>query len=117
LHSPQYPEIFGGGDCISFQPRPLDRVGVFAVRENPILLENLHAALSNGKVPFRAFKPQKVYLLILNMGNDTGIFNRKSLTFGGKFPFKLKDRIDRKFMKLFRVSGELDDTVDCDTWK
>jgi NADH dehydrogenase FAD-containing subunit len=117
LHSPKYPEIFGGGDCISFQPRPLDKVGVFAVRENPILLQNLHAALSDGKVPFQIFKPQKVYLLILNMGNDTAIFNRKSLTFGGKFAFKLKDRIDRKFMKLFQVSGELDDTVDCDTWK
>jgi hypothetical protein len=51
------------------------------------------------------------------MGNDTAIFNRKSLTFGGKFAFKLKDRIDRKFMKLFQVSEELNDTVDCDTWK
>ena len=49
LQSPQYPEIFGGGDCISFKPRPLDKVGVFAVRENPILLENLHAALSRNK--------------------------------------------------------------------
>lgn len=117
LHSPRYPEIFGGGDCISFQPRPLDKVGVFAVRENQVLLQNLHAALSDGKVPFQIFKPQKVYLLILNMGNDTAIFNRKSLTFDGKFAFKLKDRIDRKFMKLFQVSAELDDTVDCDTWK
>jgi len=99
LQSVEYPEIFGGGDCISFSPRPLDKVGVYAVRENPILLHNLHAALSGGA--FQPFKPQEVYLLILNMGDDTGIFNRKSLTFGGKFAFKLKDRIDRKFMKSF----------------
>ena len=32
LHVVDYPNIFGGGDCISFQPRPLTKVGVYAVR-------------------------------------------------------------------------------------
>jgi NADH dehydrogenase FAD-containing subunit len=113
LQSIKYPEIFGGGDCISFKPRPLDKVGVYAVRENPILMENLYAALSGGE--FQTFKPQDVYLLILNMGDDTGIFNRKSLTFAGKFAFKIKDRIDRKFMRVFQLSGELEDSVDCES--
>ena len=117
LQSPQYPEIFGGGDCISFKPRTLDKVGVYAVRENPILLENLHAALSDGKTPFRVFKPQSVYLLILNMGDGTAIFNRRSLAFGGKLAFKMKDRIDRKFMKVFQLSGELQEAVDCQSWE
>jgi NADH dehydrogenase FAD-containing subunit len=40
-----YPEIFGGGDCISFEKKPLDKVGVYAVRQNPILYTNLLAAL------------------------------------------------------------------------
>ncbi|NIM16951.1 MAG: FAD-dependent oxidoreductase [Candidatus Aminicenantes bacterium] len=111
LQSIKYPEIFGGGDCISFKPRPLDKVGVYAVRENPILMENLYAALSGGD--FQTFKPQEVYLLILNMGDDTGIFNRKSLTFAGKLAFKIKDRIDRKFMRVFQLSNELDDKVEC----
>ncbi len=42
LQSVAHPEIFGGGDCIYFQPQPLDKVGVYAVRENPILFHNLH---------------------------------------------------------------------------
>jgi NADH dehydrogenase FAD-containing subunit len=37
LQSVAFPEIFDGGDCIYFQPQPLDKVGVYAVRENPIL--------------------------------------------------------------------------------
>ncbi len=45
LQSVAFPEIFGGGDCIYFQPQPLDKVGVYAVRENPILFHNLKAAL------------------------------------------------------------------------
>jgi len=115
LQSVKYPEIFGGGDCIRFDPRPLDRVGVFAVRENPILLHNLDAALSGGDS--REFKPQEVYLLIFNLGNGTAVFVRKSLVFGGSFAFKLKDRIDRKFMKVFQLSGEPEESVDCDSWK
>jgi NADH dehydrogenase FAD-containing subunit len=110
LQSVKYPEIFGGGDCISFEPRPLDKVGVYAVRENPILMENLYVALSGDD--FQTFNPQEVYLLILNMGNDTAIFNRKSLTFAGKLAFKIKDRIDRKFMKVFQLSDELDDKME-----
>ncbi|MBS3780882.1 MAG: FAD-dependent oxidoreductase, partial [Desulfovermiculus sp.] len=35
LQHPDYPEIFGGGDCIFFERQPLDKVGVYAVRENP----------------------------------------------------------------------------------
>ncbi|MGO9620127.1 MAG: NAD(P)/FAD-dependent oxidoreductase [Desulfobaccales bacterium] len=45
LHSIASPSIFGGGDCISFQGAPLDKVGVYAVRQNPILYYNLLASL------------------------------------------------------------------------
>ncbi|MDD2219793.1 MAG: FAD-dependent oxidoreductase, partial [Desulfoplanes sp.] len=53
LHSVDYANIFGGGDCISFAPYPLDKVGVYAVRENPVLKHNLMAALEGGEmIPF-----------------------------------------------------------------
>lgn len=111
LQSVKYSELFGGGDCISFAPQPLDRVGVYAVRENPFLLHNLHAALSGGV--FRSFEPQEVYVLIFNLGDGTAVYTRKSLNFGGKFAFWLKDRIDRKFMKKFQLSGELTEASEC----
>ena len=105
LQSVSYPEIYGGGDCISFDPRPIDRVGVYAVRENPILFDNLSAALKGGQ-DFRAFEPQKSFLLILNMGDGTGIAQWKSVVWRGRSAFLLKDYIDRKFMIRFQVSGE-----------
>ena len=46
LRSVDYPEIFGGGDCIAIQGSPLGRVGVYAVREAPILFHNLLASLT-----------------------------------------------------------------------
>ena len=99
------PELFGGGDCISFQPRPLAKVGVYAVRQNPILFANLMAALESRAL--QPFQPQQAYLLILNLGDGRGVFNRGRLTFGGQWVFALKDRIDRAFMARFQVSGEL----------
>jgi NADH dehydrogenase FAD-containing subunit len=104
LQSVAYPEIFGGGDCISFEKRPLDKVGVYAVRQNPILYSNLLAALEDKDL--EAFQPQETYLLIFNLGNGTGIFYRRKKVYKGRLIFYLKDYIDRRFMRKFQVSGE-----------
>ena len=104
LQSVAHPDIFGGGDCISFEPQPLDKVGVYAVRQNPVLYANLLAAIE-GK-DLEAFEPQDTYLLIYNLGNATGIFYRGNWVLTGRLIFWLKDTIDRKFMRKFQVSGE-----------
>jgi len=41
LRSTGAPEVFGGGDCITPAGIPLPRVGVYAVRQGPILFRNL----------------------------------------------------------------------------
>ena len=100
LQCSQYPEIFGGGDCIYFKNQPLDKVGVYAVRENPVLYHNL-MALIEGKA-LQPFDPGGDYLLIFNMGDGTGVLRKRRLTFGGRLAFKIKDYIDRKFMNTFK---------------
>jgi len=107
LQSVAHPEMFGGGDCIYFQPQPLDKVGVFAVRQNPILLANLMAALEGRSL--KPFEPGGAYLLIFNMGDGRGIFWKKNLIFDGRLAFWLKDYIDRRFMRKFQISGELEE--------
>jgi NADH dehydrogenase FAD-containing subunit len=110
LQSVAYPNIFGGGDCISLVGHSLAKVGVYAVRENPILYHNLLSALEGGKmIPF---EPQKHFLLIFNMGDGRGIFWKKNWAWKGRLAFLLKDYIDRKFMRNFQVSGELDERFD-----
>ncbi len=105
LRCTEHPDIFGGGDCISLSGNPLAKVGVYAVRQNPILFHNLMAALEGGDlVPFN---PGGAYLLILNMGDGTGIFWKNEFVWGGRLVFLLKDYIDRRFMRKFQVSGEL----------
>jgi len=107
LQSVAQPEMFGGGDCINLAERPLAKVGVYAVRQNPILLHNLLAALERKEM--QAFTPQKDYMLIFNMGNGRGILWKKNFVWEGRMAFWLKDYIDRKFMQKFQVSGERDE--------
>ena len=57
LQSVAYPELFGGGDCISLMGHNLARVGVYAVRQAPILRHNLWVALDGGEM--KQFIPQK----------------------------------------------------------
>jgi NADH dehydrogenase FAD-containing subunit len=99
-----HPEIFGGGDCIYFAESPLDKVGVYPVRQNSILFENLLAAVE-GKKP-TPFDPGGPYLLIFNLGNKKAILVKNGKVFSGQWAYWLKNFIDRRFMKRFQVSGE-----------
>lgn len=101
LQCEAYPDMFGGGDCIYFQKQPLDKVGVYAVRQNPVLYHNLMARLE-GK-DLQAFDPGGDYLLIFNVGGGKGVLQKKWVTFSGRPAFFIKDYIDRKFMQKFQA--------------
>jgi len=109
LQSVSHPEIFGGGDCISFEPQPLAKVGVYAVRQNPILLNNLLGFLKD--TALEPFHPQKAVLLAFNLGDGTAVVQWHSLVWGGRLGFALKNYIDRTFMKNFQLSGELEESA------
>ena len=105
LQSVEYPEIFGGGDGVTLEDHQLARVGVYAVRQSPILAHNLLAALEGRRL--RECTPRGVFLQILNLGDGRGVGWRKGLVMNGRLAFRLKNYIDRRFMKKFQVSGEL----------
>jgi len=101
LQSVADPKIFGGGDCIYFQDQPLDKVGVYAVRQNPVLYHNLMAALEGGDL--MPFDPGSDYLLVFNLGGGQGVLKKKNIVFGGRLAFTIKHYIDTKFMKKFQA--------------
>lgn len=102
LQSVSHPNVFAGGDCLSFQPKQIRRVGVHAVRQNPILLANLLSAAEAGGAPGaafpRRFSPQARFLLILNLGGGRGVAAKWGMVFDGSLAFRIKDRIDRGFV-------------------
>ncbi|MCG6910265.1 MAG: FAD-dependent oxidoreductase [Deltaproteobacteria bacterium] len=101
LQSTEHADIFGGGDCIYFQKHPLDKVGVYAVRQNPVLYHNVMARLEGQEL--QPFNPGGGYLLIFNLGGGKGLLRKKWITVGGRMAFIIKDYIDRKFMRKFQA--------------
>ncbi len=92
--------LFGGGDCVSYRGEALPKLGVFAVRQGPVLFHNLRAALEGE--PLKPYKPQKRFLYILNLGDGTGLAIYGPLVWRGRLSFMLKHRIDEKFVSRYR---------------
>jgi len=103
LRSVSDPAVFGGGDCIRPAEGAIDKVGVYAIREAPVLLANTLAAM-NGEPPPETFRPQKKYLWIMNLGDGTGLAARGRLWYRGRLAFRLKDWIDRRFLRSIQPS-------------
>lgn len=101
LQSVEYPEIFGGGDCITVEGHPFRRIGVYAVRQAPILFQNLLSYRTAR--PVKPFRSRRHYGLIMNMGDGRGIYAGKYLAWSGRLAFRLKHRIDTRFMSQFRL--------------
>jgi NADH dehydrogenase FAD-containing subunit len=101
LRSLADPRVFGGGDCVALQGRELGKVGVYAVREAPVLCHNLLATLEDR--PLRRFRPQRRFLLILNLGDGTGLLTWGPFSWHSRLAFWLKDRIDRAFLREYQT--------------
>ena len=93
------PLIFATGDCATLQSDPRPKAGVFAVRAAPILLHNLRATLTGATL--RNFHPQKDYLKLVSLGRTSAMAEKWGLTLSGPRFWRLKDRIDRRFMAKF----------------
>ncbi|MGH7476279.1 MAG: NAD(P)/FAD-dependent oxidoreductase [Longimicrobiales bacterium] len=97
LRAVEDPRILGAGDCIAIEKRDLAMIGVYAVRQAPVLHANLLAALRGQ--PARRFEPQRRFLLILNLGDGTALATRGRWSAHGRLAFRLKDWLDRRFLK------------------
>lgn len=101
LRSTTHPEIFGAGDCVCVGEKCLPRIGVYAVRQGPVLHRNLLAFLTDK--PLTKFRPQKQYLLILNLADGTGLLTRGRLVVRSRWAFWVKDWLDRRFVRKYQL--------------
>lgn len=99
LRSTSHPEVFAVGDCAHMAHAPRPKAGVYAVRQAPVLYHNLQAALGGGAL--RAYKPQRDYLKLVSLGGKSALADKWNLPLQGRWLWQLKDRIDRKFMRMF----------------
>jgi len=101
LHSAEHPEIFAAGDCATIASHPtLPKAGVYAVRQGPVLTHNLRATL-HGAARTQVFEPQRRFLSLLNTGDGRAILIYSGFAAEGRWAWRLKDRIDRAFMRKY----------------
>ncbi|MFW2545589.1 selenide, water dikinase SelD [Primorskyibacter sp. 2E107] len=94
------PAIFATGDCAHMTASPRPKAGVYAVRQAPILFDNLRASLSEDKV-LRRYRPQTDYLKLISLGGKSALADRFGLTVSGPLLWRWKDHIDQTFMRKF----------------
>jgi selenide,water dikinase len=94
--------LFAVGDCAVLEEHAwVPRAGVYAVRQGPVLDANLRAYLAGR--PLRAYRPQREFLSLVNLGGRRALGTKWGAAFAGRAVWRLKDRIDRRFMRRFRA--------------
>lgn len=100
------PAIFAAGDIASMVNHPLEKAGVFAVRQGPPLTENLRRSVQGLRL--KPYHPQRSWLALISTGDQNAVASRGWLGFGGPWVWRWKDWIDQRFMRKFQDLAPMD---------
>jgi len=92
--------IFVVGDTATLADRPTPKAGVFAVRQAPVLWNNIASLLDHRRLD--EFQPQRDFLKLFNTGDGRAIAEWKGLRLHDRLAWWLKDAIDGRFMDKYQ---------------
>ncbi len=99
LRAEGHANVFAAGDVAAFMPRALPRSGVYAVRSGPVLAGNIRRLLTGRRLS--RYVPQEDALYLVSTGDGHAIGTKRGHVFAGRWAWRLKDWIDRRFMARF----------------
>ena len=105
LQSTSHAEIFAAGDVAHADAQPRPKAGVYAVRQGPVLAENLRRFATGRRL--RRFRAQRHAMAIIGLGTGYAVANRGGLHVAGAWVWFLKQWIDRRFMRKFNKLPEM----------
>lgn len=102
MRSVSHARVFSAGDVSERTDRTLSKSGVHAVKAGPILAANLRAAVTGR--PLRRYEPRRKNLFLISTGKRHAILAWGGMAAQGRWVWRLKDRIDRRFVTRYRVT-------------
>lgn len=102
LEVPGCAGLFGAGDAVSLlDAPPIPKAGSHSFRQGPILADNLRTALlGSARRRRHALKPNT--LALISAGDERAIFSYGGITITAGWAMRLKERIDRRFVRRFQ---------------
>ena len=100
LQSPTDAQVFAAGDVAQLDGHDLAKSGVYAVRQGPVLADNLRRMIA--RRPLRPFRPQRRTLALISSGDAHAVASYGPLTFDGAWVWRAKDWIDRRWMRRYQ---------------
>jgi selenide,water dikinase len=99
LRSISHPDVFAAGDVASL-PDPRPKAGVFAVRQGPVLAQNIHRSLTSR--PLMPYRPQGSWLVLISLADGRAIADKWGFAILGSWVARWKHRIDNRFIQRYR---------------
>ncbi len=94
--------IFVTGDACTVEDNLRPKSGVMAVRQGQVLKENIFSKLIG--MPLIKFKAQKNWLYLIGTHESKALLNYFFLSFHGRWCWKLKEWIDKRFINKFKFN-------------
>jgi selenide, water dikinase len=99
LQSRSHKNVFAAGDCAGNPKMQIPKAGVFAVRQGPVLFDNLSRALRGEELV--SYVHDANALSLISLGGKNAIATRNGFTLSGHWAWRWKDRIDRKWLEKY----------------
>lgn len=101
LRSVSHPHVFAAGDIATDPLQPRAKAGVYAVRQGPVLADNLLRTVAGE--PLAPYVAQQGHLSLVSTGPRHALAAWRGLTWEGDWVWRWKDAIDRRFIQRFTV--------------
>ena len=109
LRSVSDERVFAAGDVAAIEGRALAKSGVYAVRQGPVLAENLRRAQTGRRLV--AYRPQPRTLALISTADKRAIASWGTIAFEGAWVWRLKDWIDRRWMRKYQDFPAMEDAT------